>query len=80
MGNGRTTMDDAMDIIKICQSFQHGQGNLAHDVYIYRANFLVDTVQRALIHEFHADTDIWIGDECTVEGDDVLRVTVMHDL
>lgn len=62
-----TAVNDAMDIVEICQAFQDSQCNLANDVDIDWANFLVDTVQRALIRELHADADIWIRQKRAVE-------------
>ena len=77
---GLTAMDDAMDIIEICQSFKHSQGDLADDVDINGSNLFVDTIERALVHGLHADADVGVGEVGTVEGDDILRVAVVHDV
>jgi hypothetical protein len=77
---GLTAMDDAMDIIEICQAFEHSQGDLADDVDIDGANLFVDTVEGALVHGLHADADVGVGDESAVEGDDILAVAVVHDV
>ena len=60
-------MDDAVDIIKICQAFQHSQSDLANDVDVDGANLLVDTVKRSLVHVFHADADVGIGEEGAIK-------------
>ena len=51
-------MNDTMDIIEIRQALQDGECNVANDIYIDWANLLVDTVERAFVHEFHADADM----------------------
>lgn len=32
------------------------------------------------VHVLHADADVWVGEEGAVEGNDVIRLAVMHDL
>ena len=75
-----TTMNNSMNIIKIRKALEYSQSNFPYDVDVYRSNLLVNAIEGTLIHEFHADTDIWIGDESAIERDDILRITVMHDL
>lgn len=75
-----TAMDDAMDIIQIRQAFQHGESDLTDNINVDSANLLVDTIQGALVHEFHAYADVGICEECPVERDDVFRMAVVHYL
>lgn len=64
---GQTSMDDAVDIIKICQAFQDSQSDLADDVDIDWANLLVDAVERSFVHIFHTNADVGIGKEGPIE-------------
>ena len=69
-----------MHIVEVRQAFQYGQRNLPHDLHVDGSYLLVDAIERALVHAFHADADVWIGEESPPERDDVLGVTVVHDL
>lgn len=73
-------MNNAMDIIEICQTFQHRQCDLPDDVDVDRPNLLVDPIERAFVHILHTNTDVGIGEEGAVERDDVLGMAVVHDL
>lgn len=73
-------MNDAMDIVEISQAFKDSECNLGDDFDVNRTYSLVDTIQRALVCEFHANTDIRVGEKGAVEGNDVFRMTVVHDL
>ena len=55
-------MDNAMHVVEISQSFKHSNGDLPHDLDVNGADFLVYPVERALVHEFHADADIGLGE------------------
>jgi len=75
-----TTVNDAVGIIKVRQTLKYGQSNLAHNIDINRTYFLVNPIQRSLIHKLHADADIRVRKECAVERDDILGSAVVHDL
>jgi hypothetical protein len=75
-----TAMDDPVDIIQVAQPLEHGHGDLADDLDVDGANALVYRVERALVHELHANADVRLGKVCAVRGDDVRRVAVVHDL
>ena len=68
----RTTMDDAMDVVKVCEALQHGESNLAHNANIDRTMLLVDPIEGSLVHELHANADVWVGNEGTIERDDMV--------
>ena len=69
-----------MNVIQVSESLQHCQRYFAHNIDINGPDLLVDSIQRALVHEFHTNADIGVGYECAVEGDDIVGVAVMHDL
>ena len=69
-----------MNVIQVGESLQHGQRYFAHNTDINGSDPLVDSVQRALVHEFHTNADIRVRDERAIEGDDVVGVAVVHDL
>ena len=73
-------MNDPVDIIQVCEALQHRQCNLRHNIYVNSPNLLVYPVERALVHALHANADVGIRDERAVEGDDVLRIAIVHDL
>lgn len=75
-----TAMDDAMYIVEVRQTLQHGQCNVPNDFDINGPDFLVDAVERPLVHVFHAYADIWVGQERAIKGDDIRGVTVVHDV
>ena len=75
-----TAMDDAVHIVEIGEAFENGNSNLANYLDIDRPMLLVDAVKRPLVHVLHAYVDMWVGDERAVEGDDMFRVAVVHDL
>lgn len=75
-----TTVNNAMDIVEVCQAFQDGQRNLPNNINIDWAYFLVDSIQRALVRALHADADIGIREKGAVERYDVWRMTFVHDL
>ena len=79
-GRGLTSVDDMVDLVEVGQALEHGEGDLADNVDVDGAYALVYGVERALVGEFHADADVWIGEESPPERDDVLGVTVVHDL
>jgi len=73
-------MDDAVDIIEICQAFKHSQSDLADNIDINWANLLVNAIERAFVHEFHANANVGIGKKGAPKRDDVFRVAVVHNL
>ena len=75
-----TSVDDPVDIVQIRQSFQDSVRYLTHNIDINGSDLLVDTVKGALVHELHTYADVGVGDERAIEGDDVARMAVMHDL
>ena len=80
VGSRLTSMDDAMDIIEICQTFKDSQSNLSDNFDINWANLLVNAVQRTFVHEFHTDANVGIGKKGAPKRDDVLRVAVVHNV
>lgn len=60
-------MNDAVDVIKIRQPFENGQGDLAHDVNVDRTNLLVYAVKGPLVHKFHTDADVRVRQESAPE-------------
>lgn len=73
-------MDDSVHIIEVGQTLEHSICNLANDLDINRPVLLVNAVQGPLVHVLHADADMRVCNERPVEGHDVWRVAVMHDL
>ena len=67
-----TAMNDAVDIIKICQPLENRKSYLANDVNVDGPNLLVYAVEGAFVHEFHTDTDVGVRNEGAPKGDDVL--------
>lgn len=80
VGSRLTSMDDAMDIIEICQTFKDSQSNLSDNFDINWANLLVNAVQRTFVHEFHTNANVGIGKKGAPKRDDVLRVAVVHNV
>lgn len=68
---GHTTVNNTVNIVEICKAFENSNSNLANDLNINRAMLLVDSVQGALVHVFHANMNMRICDKCAVERDDV---------
>jgi len=62
-----TTMDDTVNIIKICQALQYRQCHMADHIDINCAYLLVDSVQRPFVHKLHADANIGIGKKRAIE-------------
>ena len=60
-------MYDAMDIVEIGQAFEHSECDLGNNVYVNGAYSLVNAIQRSLVHELHADTDVGVREERAVE-------------
>ena len=75
-----TSVNYLMNIVEISQAFQDAPGNHCDDVDVDGTKFFVDAIEGTLIHELHADADIGVGNERAVEGDDVVRMAVVHDL
>lgn len=66
-----TSVNNAMDVIEICQSFQYRERNLRNNVDVDSTNFLVNAIKGSLVHEFHTDADVWISKEGSIEGHDI---------
>jgi hypothetical protein len=75
-----TSMDDAMDIIEISQTFKDSQSDLADNININWTNLLVNAVQRSFVHKFHTDANVGIGKKGAPKRDDVFRMAVVHDV
>ena len=73
-------MNNAVDIIKIRQTFEDSQSNLADNLDINGSNLLVDAIKRAFVHVFHTNANVGIGKKGAPKRDDVLRVTVVHNV
>ena len=73
-------MNDPMYIIQIRQTLQHSERDQGDHIDIDSSYLLVNAIQRALVHELHTYANIRIGEVGAVEGDDVGRMTVVHDL
>src|SRR6266550_6695083 len=58
-----TSVDDSMNVVKVRQAFEHSERNSRYNVDFYCTNLLVNSIERALVHIFHANTDIWIREE-----------------
>jgi hypothetical protein len=80
MTSAPTTMDDAVDIIQICETLQDSQCHLANDFDVDWAHLLVNAVQGAFIHELHANANVRIGYKCAIERYNAVRMTIVHDL
>ena len=75
-----TAVNDVVHLVEVRETFQDCQCDLADDFNVDGTDAFVDAVKRALVHEFYAHADVRIGQVCAVEGDDVLRVAIVHDL
>src|SRR6266850_3419354 len=73
-------MNDTVNVIEIRESFKHGVCNLGNDLDVDGADAFVYPIKGTLIHKLHADTNVRIRQEGTVERNDVSRVTVVHDV
>jgi hypothetical protein len=78
--NAVTSVDDAMDVIEINQALQHCVSDPGDDIDWDGPLPLVYSIQGSLVHELHADADVGIGYECSIERNDVLRMAIMHEL
>lgn len=64
---GHTTVNNTVDIIQICQTLEHRQRDFTDDFDVDGSDFLVDSVERAFVHVFHADADVRVSKEGSVE-------------
>lgn len=53
---------------------------MSDNLDINGSDLLIDTIERALVHVLHANTDVWIRQERAKERDDIWGVAVMHDV
>jgi len=75
-----TAMDDAVNIIEICKTFQHGKCHLANHIDVNWSDLLVHAIKRSLVHELHTNANVRVRQIRPIERYDVLRIAVMHDL
>jgi hypothetical protein len=75
-----TSMDDLVYVVEVEQALQYGSCHNAHNLNVDGSNLLVDRIKGAFIRVLHADADVGVGEIGAVGGDDVGRVTVVHDL
>ena len=73
-------MDDTVSVIEVSEPFEHGMCDLGDNLNINGAYLLVNPIEGTLVHELHTNTDVRIRQKRAVEGNDVSRVTVVHDL
>lgn len=66
-----TSMNNSVNVVKVCQAFEDGQRNLCYNINFYSANLLVNPIEGALVHIFHANTDIRVREESPPERYDV---------
>jgi len=76
----RTAMNDTVSVIEVSESFEHGTCDLSDDLNINGAYLLVNPIKGTLVHELHANADIWIRKKCAIERDNVWRVAIMHNV
>ena len=75
----RTSMQDSVMIVEICQTLQHSMSDKANGTNVHGSNLLVDGVERASVHVFHADADPRLDNVTSVKVDDVRRNAIVHD-
>lgn len=75
-----TAVNDAVNVVEIGETFEYCMRNLGDDLEVDRADAFIDPIKGTFIHKLHADANVWIRQESAVERDDVIRVTVMHDM
>jgi hypothetical protein len=73
-------MNDTVNVIEICESFEYGVCDLGDDLDVDGADAFIYPIKGTLIHKLHADTNVRIRQEGAVERNDVSRVTVVHDV
>lgn len=69
-----------MNVVEVSESFEHGVRDSGNNLNIDGTDAFINPIKGTLVHELHADANIRIRQERAVEGDDVFRVTVVHDL
>jgi hypothetical protein len=62
-----TTMDNTVNIVEISQTLQYSERHVANNVNVNGAYLLIYPVQRAFVHEFHADADVGVGEKRAIE-------------
>lgn len=78
--NVRTAMNDTVCVVEVSESFEHGKCDLSDNLNINGAYLFINPIERTLVHELHANTDVRVRQKRAVEGNDIFRVTVVHDL
>lgn len=73
-------MHDFVNLVEVVESRDDGEGNLGKNRFRDGTDFLIDVVERALVHEFHAHGDVRILEVGAVKSDDPRRVAIAHDL
>jgi hypothetical protein len=64
-------VNDAVNIIEISESLEHGMRNPGDNLDVDRTNALIDPIKGTLVHELHADANVRIGQERAVERYDI---------
>lgn len=62
-----TSVDNAVDVVQVCQAFQYSPTYLTNDVDRNRTMLLIYTIETASVHAFHADADMRVRYESTIE-------------
>ena len=73
-------MNDTVNVIEVSESLEHRICDLSDHLNINGAYLFVNPIKGSLVHELHTDADVRIRQKRAVEGNDVFRVTVVHDL
>ena len=73
-------MNDTMDIVQICESFEYGVRDLGDYLDVDGTDAFIYPIKGTLIHKLHADANVRIRQESAVERDDVSRVAIVHDV
>jgi hypothetical protein len=53
-------MNDTVDVVEVCESFEYGMRDLGDDLDVDWANALVNPIKGTLVHELHADANVRI--------------------
>ena len=60
-------MNNSVNVVKVRQAFEDGKRNPCYDINFNGTNLLVNSVQGALVHKFHANADIRVREESPPE-------------
>lgn len=74
-------MKDLVHVVQVCQTLEYGQRDGTYDINANGSDFLVNPVQRAFVHVFHANIDATrTREERTPVRDDAVGITRMHNM